>query len=175
MTIADVSWTGDSKSLVYLAQWCPASLRQSAISGPVACRGSAAQVREIDVTATGGRLTDGSVLLGTNAAYSEIGQAVISPDGTELTALVRQGDKVKVVAIAAATGVERRVLYSAPLGAGLSVEGYGALLRTDSSGRYVLFAGWYFLAGSSVMHGWLSNGMPHPLAPTQLLGVPIAW
>jgi hypothetical protein len=178
MSIADVSWTGDSKSVVYLTQWCPASKSQSTTSGPIACQqpgSGAAQVRRLAITGTGGRLTDSTVLLAKNAAYPEIGQAVISPDGKELTALVRQGDKVKVVTIEVATGTERRVLYSALIGGGPSVEGYGALLRTDSSGRYILFAGWYFLAGSPDMHGWLYGGKTHTLVPSQLLGVPIAW
>jgi hypothetical protein len=178
MSIADVSWTGDSKSVVYLAQWCPASKSQSTISGPIACQlpgSGAAQVRKLAITGTGGRLAGSTVLLAKNAAYSEIGQALISPDGKELTALVRQGDKVKVVTIDVATGTERRLLYSAPIGAGPSVEGYGALLRTDSSGRYILFAGWYFLSGPPVTHGWLSGGKTHTLVPSQLLGVPIAW
>jgi hypothetical protein len=79
------------------------------------------------------------------------------------------------ITIEVATGTVRRVLYSALIGGGPSVEGYGALLRTDSSGQYILFAGWYFLAGSPDMHGWLYGGKTHPLVPSQLLGVPIAW
>lgn len=96
--IVDLSWTGDGKSLVYLAKWCPPNYLGYGLYGgfncstlghhkhPVQFEGSQA-VREVSVTTGGGTLNQGPVLLSQSARNMSLTQALINPGGTQLYAL----------------------------------------------------------------------------------------
>lgn len=164
-TIADVSWTAGN-SLVYLAQVCRPALALD-------CGG---QVREIGAPGDGGSLASGRLLFATSATYPGISQAQISADGSELIALVRWRETVKVVVLDVATGAPRRELFSAPLRPGQLIDPLDPRLRTDASGQYILFSGWIFVPGAPTdSAGWLHDGRIHSLLPAESFGVPVAW
>jgi hypothetical protein len=90
--ITDLSWTSRGE-LVFLAQWCtspfPASIgcRLATLNNP-ATTSTDSQVWALDPGSAGGQLDNGHLLLGQSAQYPRIMQAVISPDGSTLTAIV---------------------------------------------------------------------------------------
>lgn len=109
--IASLSWTGNGGELVFLGQWCAnkhvgpsrdefsqcatiptgnLNLVNGVDVGPPepGVMPADAQVRALDPKAAGGTLDSGPVLLGQSAQYPHIMQAVISPDGSTVTALV---------------------------------------------------------------------------------------
>ena len=170
--LAGLSWTGDGRSLVYLAQWCPAAEIGNSVGGAfcTVVNGNGApprtdsQVREIGVTSDGGTLNSGPVLLRRSARYPYIAQALIDPGGRDIIAVVQQGRYVEVVKIAVATGETVSVLYR---------QRYSELPSLDSY-RLVADRGHLLYAegnGASVStHGWIQDGRLHELAP--ILRVP---
>lgn len=87
-----LSWTADSRSLAFLAQWCSPAQRASNNVHSEVCAGTRdAQVRELDTTSPGSSLGSTRVLLAQSARYSYIERAAISPDGASLTALLLSG------------------------------------------------------------------------------------
>ncbi len=111
--IDSLSWTADSGALIYLAQWCPQGYSDQGSTGIGCITGfGSEQVRELSVSSGGGLLTSGPVLLRSSARIPYIGQALIDPDGAELTALVRLGGtSLQVVTIDVGTGKTQSVLY----------------------------------------------------------------
>jgi len=170
--IANVSWTGDSKSLVYLAQWCPTQNSGESMTGLFCNAGHTdAQVRELDVASGGGQLTSGPVLLQSSSSRPYVGQALIHPAGTDIDAVVQTaaGSDLEVAEISVATGQTVSVLYR------MADPGPGDLelphLAADSSGQYLLFG----TGGSGPDHGWIKNGTLHALAPLTPASNPGAW
>jgi hypothetical protein len=160
--ITDLSWTGDGKSLVYLAQWCQTQHSGEAMIG-LTCNANStdAQVRELNVASGGGRLDSGPVLLQPSQARRYIGQALINPAGTEIAAVVQAapGAALEVAEISVATGKTVSVLYrmADPGPADFEIPH----LTADSSGQYLLFG----TGGSGPHHGWIKDGTLHKLPP----------
>jgi WD40 repeat protein len=161
--ITDLSWTGDGRSLVYLAQWCQTQHSGEAMIG-LTCNANStdAQVRELNVASGGGRLDSGPVLLQPSQARQYIGQALINPAGNEIAAVVQAapGAALEVAEISVATGKTVSVLYrmADPGPADFEVPH----LATDSSGQYLLFG----TGGSGSHHGWIKDGTLRKLPPS---------
>jgi hypothetical protein len=164
--IQSLSWTGDGKSLAYVATWCSpagaAFFGQDNFTCPSQNNGRvphhSAQVREINTSAAGGLLSSGRLLLTQSARYPYLGQALISPDGSTLTAVVLTGPPasdgivlpgpghVAVVRISVATGAEISVLYQAHDRSSLQ-----SILTADSSGQHVILGN----NEGSTPYGWI--------------------
>jgi hypothetical protein len=139
--------------------------------------GTLTQVREIDTTAPGGALSSGRILLAQSARNLTIGQAVVSRDGTSVTAIVLSGPRIptgqgfigqvqlSVVRFSVATGNETAVLFQTRDPAALL-----ATLTADSSGRFLILGHSFFLANHM---GWLDHGHLRMLPAEG--GAPAAW
>jgi len=172
--IQSLSWTGDSKSLVYLGQWCAPKYISYGIYGGFGCstlggaqstpqaEGSTV-VRELTVTAAGGALSSGPVLLRPADSAGAL-PVLVTPDGKSLITIANSpGDGYQVVRISITTGKVTNVLGPVP-GSGPSAFLGTDYLAADSTGDYVLV----WQAGSSAQptHGWVHGGTYHQLAPT---------
>jgi hypothetical protein len=168
--IENLSWTADSGTLVYLAQWCPQGESYQGQVGVGCMTGfSSEQVRELSVSSGGGLLTSGRALLRSSARIPYIGAALIDPDGTDLTALVGLGGtSLQVVTIDIGTGKTQRVLYQLPA----EETGVNQIsqfhLGLDSTGSHVLLA-------ANPVHGRLSGGHLETLPPNPWDGAPVSW
>jgi hypothetical protein len=129
-----------------------------------------AQVRTLSLAADGGPLTHGRALFGDSARYPDIIQALLSPDGKNITMVVLTGRAVgtvnpvppglRVIQVPLAGG-QPRLLYRG------AVDGYpDVFLGADASGRYLLLA-W-------ARNGWIDHGRLHALAP-QGAAITDAW
>jgi hypothetical protein len=174
-SVASLSWTGDSRELVFLGQWCRAA------SGPAdseSCGGGAgriAEVRALDPAAGGGRLSSGRLLLGQSARFPYLAQAVISPDGSVITAVDLTGrvqgsrqvsdflpGHLSVVRISVATGRLLAVLCQRRLGAVSGIMGAPdcLILCQDVAGtHWLLDSGLDGFAGNrNGFNGWSTAG-----------------
>jgi hypothetical protein len=181
LTISDISWTANGRSLVFLAMWCQPILAPNLCadaSGPLAYR--AAQVRSISA-GTGGALDRGALLLAQSARSPVIADAVAGPDAGELTLVVLSGrvgqagqwPAFAVERVSALTGSLMGVEYrSASLGAGQ--QPHDARISPDPSGRYLLVS---YGGRSGFSTGWIDHGNLHYLPISRpYLGYPItAW
>jgi len=169
--ILGLSWTADGRSLAFLAQWC--SPPRSAVSNIQTdlCGGTtrSAQVRELDTTSAGGSLSRARLLLAQSARYPYIARAVISPDGTSLTAILLSGplppdqglgpyapERLSVVRISVATGAVTGTLFQ-----GVDPMSAYSALTVDSTGGYVMLthADVYLRPGDTrYAAGWLDAG-----------------
>ena len=172
VSIPSVSWTNGGRSIVYLAQWCKPGLEgtDTCIGGPHT--GQSAEVWALNPAGGGGSLAaDGHLLLGQSSRYPVIQQALISPDGTAIIAMVlsgpgqEPGQELTIERISVATGEPLAVLYH-----GVAGEAAGTSLTADGSGRYLLLAD-----GFGPHHGWIYGGRLHLLPPTNGDGEPMAW
>ena len=178
LKIASLSWTGDGKKLVVLGQWTRMDSGFYSETGPA---GRIAEVWEIDLASGGGRVTGGRLLLRQSALFPYIAQALISPDGSTITALVLKGGAVgskqisgtypedmSVAQISAATGRQLSVLYRRRLGDTGEINGAPAplLLSNDASGQHLMLnVG--LCAGNCTdgFNGWIHGGRLIPLQP----------
>ena len=171
--IQSLSWTGDSKSLVYLGQWCAPKYISYGIYGGFGCSTlggaqSAPQaegstvVRELTATAAGGALSSGPVLLQPADSAGAL-PILVTPDGKSLITIADSTSGYQVVRISIATGKVTNVLGPVP-GSGPNAFLGTNYLAADSTGDYVLV----WQAGSSAQptHGWVHGGTYHQLAPT---------
>ena len=173
-SVASLSWTGDGQRLAVLGQWCPPS--GSVAENSVWCQDDwqhrVAEVRLIRPDAGGGLLSRGTLLLRQSARYPYLAQAVISPDGRTLTAMVLAGRpnggpllaNLTVQRIAVPGGRPLGVLYRRHLNVGASfssLPGPDPLsLTRDSTGQH-----WIVIAGVlPAANGWLYRGQLVPLA-----------
>jgi hypothetical protein len=173
-SVASLSWTGDGQRLAVAGQWCPPSggtfLRTS-----IDCQNDwehrVAEVWLIRPAAGGGLLSHGQLLLRQSARYPYLAQAVISPDGRRLTAMVLAGpdngaplpSSLTIRQIAVPSGRPLGVLYRRHLNVGASFEstvGPDPLsLTRDSTGQH-----WIVIAGVfPAANGWLYRGRLIPL------------
>jgi hypothetical protein len=157
-SIPSISWRAGGDSLVFLGQWCGTG----AAGGFCAKGPHDAQVRTLRLATGGGRLSQGSVLLGESARYPNIVQALLSPNGKTITMVALSGpylgkanpipQDLQVLQVPLASGGRPRLLYHGVVGPHATV-----FLGSDASGRYLLLA-WR-------LNGWIDHGVLHHLAP----------
>ena len=176
-SVISLSWTSNGNELAYYGQWCP---RKSANTTPGWCTngtgtgGAEAQVWTLDPASSGGALTSGRKLFSLSPKYPYVPQAMISADGSAITAVVPTGSgsgvptassaltSVAVEQIPLAKGKQPSVLYSRPLSQSTFFS-----LNTDATGQDWMFSG----ACSDGLctngfNGWIDHGRLVPLQPT---------
>jgi hypothetical protein len=172
VSIPSVSWTNGGRSIVYLAQWCKPGLEgtDTCVGGPHT--GQFAEVWALNPDSGGGSLAaDGRMLLAQASRYPVIAQALVSPDGTAIIAMVlsgpgqESGQELTIERISVATGKPLAVLLH-----GVAGEAADSSLTADGSGQYLLLAD-----GFGPHHGWIHGGRLHLLPPTNGDGEPMAW
>ena len=179
--LASLSWTADGQELAVLGEWC----RAASDPGGEGCPGSQriAQLRAIDPAGrAGGCVLAGRLLLAQSPRIPFLAQALISPDGSMVTAMVLRGRTVgnpsisgifpqdlSVEQISASTGRQLRTLYQRSLGDTSSVSGPMAdplTLIADASGNGLMLNGGICdLHCSNEFNGWLQAGRLIPLPP----------
>jgi hypothetical protein len=179
--VASLSWTGNSRELAVLGQWCRAAPDPGGETCP---RGERlAQVRAIAPAGhDGGTVLRGRLLLPQSARAPFLAQALISPDGSVLTAVVLRGPRagnpqisgffpqfLSVERISVATRQRLGVLYQRNLGDTSEVSGSMAnplALGADASGRHLILNGGICgLDCTNGFNGWLHAGTLVPLPP----------
>lgn len=180
-SVGNLSWAGDGHELVFFGQGCPQGRGLEA--GSESCgTGRVAEARTLDPAAGGGRLDSGRLLLRQSARYPYIAQAVVSPDGSTITAIVLTGtvtgnpnmsgifpDHLAVEQISARTGKLLRVLYRRELGdtAGVnSVPDPLALMPDPAGQHWLLNVGICSGSCTTGVNGWIDRGTLVPLPPT---------
>ena len=193
--VASLSWTSSGRELVVLGQWCGAhaafdheicmvtkSSRPGApsteVPGP-----RAAEVWALNPASRGGQLDSGHLLLRQSARYPYIAQALISPDGSTITAVLLSGpvvksknqgpgmapDRLSVQQISVATGKQQAVLYQRRIGATSAVNTVPDFLAlvADGAGTHLMLNGG-ICSGTcqSGFNGWIHGGRLIPLQPS---------
>jgi hypothetical protein len=187
LAIMGLSWTSHGRSLAFLAQWCSPSHHDFSNIHSDVCIGPArfAQVRELDTTSPGGSLSSARVLLAQSARYPYIARALISPDGTSLTAILLSGpvppdkglgpnapERLSVVRISVATGTVTGTLFQ-----GVDPVSVWSTLTADSSGRYLMLTHTDVSLGPGDTRyavGWINAGHFRQL-PLNPDGQPVSW
>lgn len=181
-SVASLSWTADGRELVFLGQWCHSA---TAPYNSNACGGSVrriAEVRALNPVSGGGRVDSGRLLLRQSARFPYIAQALISPDGSTITAVVLAGgakgahdvsgllpDELSVTQISVATHAQVRVLYRRRLGPTSQIIGAPdcLILSQDIPGRHWMLDGG--ISGGAGrrngFNGWIDAGRLVPLPP----------
>lgn len=178
--LASLSWTADGHELAVLGEWCPVT---SDPGGEGCPRGERlAQLRAIDPAGRSGSVLAGRLLLAQSPRFPYLAQALISPDGSVITAMVLHGQVVgnrqisgsfpevlSVEQISVATGHQVGVLYQRRLGDTSEISGGMAdplTLIADASGRsLILNGGICNLHCTNEFNGWLRAGQLVPLPP----------
>ncbi len=179
-SVGNLSWADDGHELVFFGQECAQGDWGIGSEGCGAER--TAEARTLDPGAAGGALDSGRLLLDQSSRYPYIAQAVISPDGSTITAIVLTGSAIgntsvsgifphnlSVEQISAATGKLLRVLYQRRLGDTSGVNGVPdpLALVPDAAGQH-----WLLNVGICSGHcdtganGWINRGKLVPLRPT---------
>jgi hypothetical protein len=179
--LASLSWTANSRELAVLGQWCRVSTDPGGETCPRWER--LAQLRAIDPAgAGGGSVLAGRLLLAQSHRIPFLAQALISPDGSVIMAMVLRGriagnpqisgffpQNLSVVRVSVATGYELSVLYQRRLGDTSEVNGGVAdplTLIADASGRGLIVDGGICdLHCSNEFNGWLDHLRLVPLRP----------
>jgi hypothetical protein len=179
--VASLSFAGD-RELAVLGQWCRAV---DPNPGGENCsrRERQAQLRAINPAGpNGGSVSAGRLLL-RQAPRTFLAQALVSPDGSVITAMVLR-DKIignpqvggtfpanlSVEQVSAATGHQLGVLYRRYLGDTSIVSGTESnplMLIADATGTHlIVFGGVCGLHCTSEFNGWLDGRRLVPLLPT---------
>jgi hypothetical protein len=178
--LASLSWTSNNRELAVLGQWCRANTDPGGELCPRWQR--RAQLRAIDPGGRGGSVLAGRLLLGQSSQLPFLAQALISPDGSVITAVVLRGGAIgnrqisgtfphylSVERISVATGRPLGVLYQRNLGDTSEISGPMAdplALSTDATGRNLMLNGGICnLSCSNEFNGWLHDGQLVPLQP----------
>jgi hypothetical protein len=181
-SVVSLSWAGNGNELAYLGEWCPASSGSSASSclPGTGTGGAKAQVWALNPTTDGGTLTSGQPLFGTSAALPDLPQALISPDGSTITAASVTSPagpsgapaRLTVEQISVATRRPLRVLYRHDLSHAFGAnnrQGYVVLLtlKSDTTARYWMVSGLFCDAVrcDGGVNGWIDEGQLVPLQP----------
>ena len=176
-SVASLSWTTHGQ-LVYLGQTCA---DQKLSSETCTKYGRTAAVRALNPAAGGGRLGIGPVLLRQSARFPYIAQALISPDGRTITAVVLTGrmtsshnesdlvpPHLSVIQLSRATG-QLHVLYQRYLGdiSGSTFAPDVLQLSQDAAGQHWMLNGGVCTSRcpQGGFNGWLRGGQLVPLAP----------
>lgn len=192
--VASLSWTSSGRELVVLGQWCGAHAafdheicmvlknRPGAPSTMVP-GARAAEVWALNPASRGGQLDSGRLLLRQSARYPYIAQALISPDGSTITAVLMSGpviksknqgpglapDHLSVQQISVATGKQQAVLYQRRIGATSGVNDVPDFLAlvADGAGTHLMLNGGVCSGMcQSGFNGWLHDGRLIPLQPS---------
>src|SRR5262249_7619101 len=131
--IGDMSLTSSGRELVFLG--LPRCVKDARHQH---CPGAQEEVLALSPAARGGSLTSARVLVRQSqtgpTATGYLNDAVITPDGSEVTLAVVGDNNVSVVQASAATGKKLRVLYRMRTGDGFLYRFFSA----DPTGRYLL-------------------------------------
>jgi hypothetical protein len=187
--VASLSWTGDGHELVVLGQWC----RYTSMSDETCTSGPghrSAEVWALDPASGGGRLGSGHLLLRQSPRYPYIAQALVSPDGSTITAVVLTGpvigskagggqvpDDLSVRQISVTTGRQLGVLYSRRLGSTWEINNSPDFLALipDGAGQHWMIDGGLASHGYNGFNGWIDHGRLVPLAPRDGRAAAEAW
>ena len=183
-SVASLSWTGDGRELVVLGQWCRRGARDNE-----SCQGAGrtAEVWALDPASGGGRLDGGHLLLRQSARYPYIAQALISPDGSTITAIVLTGPAaggtphaMSVRRISIATRRQLGVLYRRRLPAlqvGWERPPNFLALSQDGAGQHWLLSCVIRVGapGTRGFNGRIDGGQLIPLPPRGGSDVSEAW
>jgi hypothetical protein len=189
-SVVSMSWAGSGNELAYLGEWCPqsgGSSFSSCLPG-TGTGGAKAQVWTLDPTTSGGTLTSGRPLFGTSAAFPDLPQALISPDGSTITAVSVTSSpngtptQLAVHQISVATGKPLRMLYRQDLRQAFGANnprGYVVLLtlKSDVTARYWMVSGMFCGATrcNGGLNGWIDRGRLVPLQPAGVSVGSEAW
>jgi len=177
--VASLSWTGEARGLAVLGEWCKVASDPGGEGCPRWER--LAQLRAINPADRGGSVLAGQLLL-RQAPRTYLAQALVSPDGSVITAMVLRGRIVgnpdisgifprymSVERIATATGHLLGVIYRRDLGDTSSVSGPMSdplTLIADAAGSgLILDGGICNRHCTNEFNGWLHNGTLVPLRP----------
>jgi hypothetical protein len=179
--VASLSWAGNTRELAVLGEWCR-SVNPNPGGESCSPGDRRAQLRAINPAGTGG----GSVLTGRlllrQAPGTFLAQALVSPDGSVITAMVLRGKVVgnpqisgifpaqmSVEQVSAATGHPLGVIYRRYLGDTSSESGPmndSLTLIADATGSHLILDGGICnLHCSNEFNGWLDGGRLVPLLP----------
>ena len=178
--VASLSWADDRSELAVLGEWCRVA---DGNPGGELCPPSKrqAQLRAINSARPGGSVLGGRLLL-RQASRTFLAQALVSPDGSVITAMVLRGKMVgnsrisggfpanlSVEQFSAATGHRLAVIYRRYLGDTSSESGPMndalALIADATGGHLILNGGICNLHCSNEFNGWLDGGRLVPLRP----------
>ena len=180
--VASLSWTGDSRQLAVLGEWCRSAGNPGGEMCPAGQR--QAQLRAIEPAGrTGGSILAGRLLLRQSPRIPFLAQALISPDGSTVTAMVLRGRTIgnpqisgifpqdlSVQQISVATGRQVSVLFRRNLGDTSEVSGPMAdplAMTADATGRNLILNGGICNRGcTNEFNGWLHAGRLVPLPPS---------
>jgi hypothetical protein len=185
-SVDSLSWTSDDRQLVVLGEWCAmAADSESCGSSGVT------EVRALDPVSGGGRVYSGRLLLRQSAQFPHPVQALISPDGAAITAVVLRGrvvgnsqisgsvpEQLSVERYSVATGQRVAVLYQHRLGDTSEVNGapHFLALTQDASGRHLMLdIGLCAGHCTDGVNGWIHHGRLVPLAPVDGREADQAW
>jgi hypothetical protein len=177
--VASLSWSGNVRELAVLGEWCKVASDPGGEGCPRWER--QAQLRVINPARAGGSVLTGRLLL-RQAPRTYLAQALISPDGSVITAMVLRGKiagnpeisgiyprYMSVEQIATDTGRLLGVIYRRDLGDTSSVSGSMSdplTLIADAAGRgLILDGGICNRHCSNEFNGWLHGGALVPLRP----------
>lgn len=178
--VASLSWTSNARVLTVLGQWCRVA---SDLGGETCPRWQRqAQLRAIDPADRGGSVLRGHLLLAQSPRIPFLAQALISPDGSVITAMVLHGrvvgnrqmsgffpQNLSVERISVATGRPISVLYRRSLGNTSQVSSSMAdplALSADATGHNLILNGGICNRGcTNAFNGWLHAGQLIPLRP----------
>jgi hypothetical protein len=179
--VASLSWTSGPRELAVLGQWCRAVNPDPGGEGCSPSQ-SQAQLRAINPASPGsGGVLDGRLLL-RQAPRTYLAQALVSPDGSAITAMVLRGNIVgnpqisgifpanlSVEQVSAATGRPLGVIYRRYLGDTSFVSGPMSdplTLIADATGNHLILNGGICnMNCSNEFNGWLDRGQLVPLLP----------
>jgi hypothetical protein len=178
--VASLSWASD-RELAVLGQWCRAA---DPNPGGEGCDRSErqAQLRAINPAGPGGSVLDGRLLL-RQAPRTFLAQALVSPDGSVITAMVLRGKIIgnpqvsggypahlSVEQMSAATGHPLGVIFRRYLGDTSMISGLESnplMLIADATGSHlIVYAGVCGLHCNGEFNGWLDGERLVPLLPT---------
>ena len=180
--VASLSWTGNTRELAVLGEWCRAV---NPNPGGESCPRSQrqAQLRAINPAGSrGGSVLDGRLLL-RQAPRTLLAQALVSPDGSVITAMVLRGNVIgnpqisgifpanlSVEQVSAATGDRLGVIYRRYLGDTSIISGTESdplMLIADATGSHlIVYGGICGLHCGNEFNGWLDGRRLVPLLPT---------
>jgi hypothetical protein len=185
-SVDSLSWTSNDRELVVLGEWCPTAT-SSESCGP----GRVAEVRALDPAAGGGPVYSGRLLLRQSARFPYPVQALISPDGATITAVVLRvrvvgnsqisgsvPEDLSVQRFSVVAGQPLAVLYRRRLGDTSEVNGaphFLALAQAASGRHLMLDIGLCAGHCTDGANGWIQDGRLVPLPPADSREADQAW